>query len=162
MKVKAVVALQGLAKIFKKLPLGGKITAISSLATLCVAIHPVVEEPGRLKTAINGIVERDGVVQYAYRTTITDELPKEYINTSDDPKVTDVVILLREKGDDRLYFYRDEPGKRYEDWHQAVWDERKKDQRVSMIISFLISMGLTIGSYPGVIGRLLDLVPKKL
>ncbi len=162
MNVKAVVALQGLAKIFKKLPLWGKITAISSLATLCVAIHPVVEEPGRMAYAINGIVERDGVVEYAHHTNFVDKLPDVYINTTDDPKVTDMVILLREKGDDRVYFYRDEPGKRYEDWHQAVWDERKKDQRVSMIISFLISMGLTIGSYPGVIGRLLDLVPKKL
>ncbi len=162
MNVKAVVALQGLAKIFKKLPLWGKITAISSLATLCVAIHPVVEEPGRLSYHINGIKKEDGQLKFVVRSMFTDEFPEEYINTSDDPKATDMVIILREKGDDRVYFYRDEPGKRYEDWHQAVWDERKKDQRVSMIISFLISMGLTIGSYPGVIGRLLDLVPKKL
>ncbi len=162
MNIKAVFALQGLVNIFKQLPVLGKLTAISSLITLAIAIHPTVEEPGRLAYQINGIVERDGVVEYAYRSTFTDKFPDEYINTSADPKVKDMVIILREKGDDEIYFYRDTPGKKYDDWHQAVWDERKKEQRVNMMIAFMVSMGLTIVSYPGVIRRLLELVPKHL
>ncbi len=160
MSTKSILAIQRLVNVFKRLPLWGKFMSLSALATLYVAIRPTVKEPGDLAYQINGIVERNGVVEYAYQSTFTDKFPDEYINTDDAPKVKDMVIILREKGDDEIYFYRDTPGKKYDDWHQAVWKERKKEQRKKMTFTFLLTMGLTFFSYSGIIGGLLDLIPR--
>ncbi len=156
--------IQEIVRVFKTLPLWGKLAVMSSLATLTVAIAPTVPNPARLIYRFDSITVKNGNLVYTGGYFFTDKFPDKYINTSMDPEEGDMVIILRERDAERndVYFYRQERGKRYEDWHQAVWDYKKKQQRTSMTMAFMLSMGLAIGSYPGLIRRLLELIPRRL
>ncbi len=158
-KVKAIFA--DLARVYKLLPFWGQSLLLASMVSWYVAVFPTVDEPKHLTYQINGIAQtEDGEVRYSYLSRFTDEFPDEYINTSASPEVGDMVIILREKGEDEVYFYRDEPGKKYPDWRNAVWDYKKDRQREVMVASFLFSISIALASYPGLITRLWDLIPK--
>ncbi len=173
---KVLNALGELAGVFIKLPLWGKLSVLASLGTLALAINPPVDKPFRLTYQINGITERDGHIGYTYASTFTNMFPDEYINTSDAPAVRDMVIILKEvtpemaqdrdlydkvinSDDTEVYFYRDEKGKRYDDWLQALWDHKIEGARMKYTFAFLLSVSASLVSYPGLIRKLLNLIP---
>ncbi len=166
-----------LTGVLLKLPLWGKMAVIGALGSLALAILPPVDKPFRLTYQINGITERDAHAEYTYASTFTNKFPIEYINTTDVPKVRDMVIILKEvtpemaqdrdlydevinSDDTEVYFYRDEKGKRYDDWLQAVWDYKKDAARLDAIFAFLTTTSIALASYPGLVRRLISLIPR--
>ena len=153
-------------RILRKLPNYGKVLALASVATLYVAIHPTVTEPKMVHRHYNRVIEKDGKLDFKLTPMFIKKFPKnsEYINTGTKPHLGDEFVVLKtdeEDGSHKYYLYRHVFGHNITEWKAAIVKYRKSEKRRRMTESFLYSISLCLGSYPGLIRRMLNLIPKK-
>lgn len=153
--------VQDFYRILKTLPNYGKVLAVASVATLYVAINPSVKWPTVMGYEYNWVRERDGKMVYALRTKLAaNQKPTTYVNTGTKPHPGDEIVIIKVHDRKKPYFFRHEFGKGYRRWEEAIYDYRKSQKRKRMIVSFLFSTGLCLASYPGLVRRMLALIPK--
>ena len=153
--------VQDFYRILKTLPNYGKVLAVASVATLYVAINPSVKWPTVMGYEYNWVRERDGKMVYALRTKLAaNQKPTTYVNTGTEPHPGDEIVIIKVHDRKKPYFFRHEFGKGYRRWEEAIYDYRKSQKRKRMIVSFLFCTCLCLASYPGLVRRMLALIPK--
>lgn len=150
-------------RAFLKLPNYGKVLAVASIATLYLAIFPSVKQPIMYKYEWNRIeLNEKGEKVFLRKSAIAkDGVPSFYVNSSQTPKPKDTMVILDIIDDDTPYMFKEERGTNVFDWVEAVYDYKKSAKRKKMAASFLFSITLAMASYPGLIRRLWNLIPKK-
>ena len=158
--------VQDFYRIVRNLPNYGKILAVASVATLCVAIHPTVTGPKAIHRHYNRVIEKNGKLDFMLTPMFITKFPKnsEYINTGTKPHLDDQFVVLKtdeKDGSHKYYIYRHVFGHNLNEWYASIMEYRKKEKRKKMTASFLFSISLCMASYPGLIRRMIKLIPKK-
>lgn len=150
-------------RAFLKLPNYGKVLALASIATLYLALFPSVKKPIMRKYEWNRIeLNEDGKKVFLRKSAIAkDGVPSYYVNSDQKPKPKDTMVILDVIDDDTPYMYKEVRGSMPWHWMDAVYEYKKSAKRKKMAASFLFSITLAMASYPGLIRRLWNLIPKK-
>lgn len=153
-------------RVLRNLPNYGKVLALASVATLYVAIHPTVTEPKAIHRHYNRVIEKNGKLDFMLPPMFITKFPKnsEYINTGTKPHLDDQFVVLKtdeKDGSHKYYIYRHVFGHNLNEWQASIMEYRKQEKRRKMTTSFLFSISLCLASYPGLIRRMLNLIPKK-
>jgi len=155
-------------RIIRKLPIAGKIMALASMTTLYYAINPSVKDFDYFdpRWAYEKLVEVNGKLKYSglnwpqrYHKRIT-YVPDHYINTSEKPKVNDRVVIVylnEEDKEKKLYLLNLKYDCDIMHWHKMILEDKKSEKRTKLLFMFVFSAGISLGSYPGLIDRLLSL-----
>ena len=151
-------------RALSKLPNWGKVMALASVASLFCAIHPVVKPINDLTYNHNRLyVNEKGKLDLYLYPSVSKEFPNEYININRKPCAGDNVVILRErlnpKGEIFMFYNPRVSGGTA--WKKCLNSYLKNRQRKKMALSFVFSASLCLGSFPGLIKRMLELIPRK-
>lgn len=152
--------------ILRNLPNYGKVMAMASLATLYLAINPMYETPVAIYGQYNRVVERNGKLDFTLPPMFVKKFPQdaEYINTGRKPQPGEEFAIIKtdeKDGSHKYYLYKHAFGHSHSEWKATIKEYRKTQSRKKMTASFLFSVGICLASYPGLIRRMLNLIPKK-
>lgn len=153
-------------RILRNLPNYGKIMALASVATLYVAINPTIEKPQLLHWHYNKVIEVNGKNEFRLTPMFVKKFPRnaKYINTGTKPHPGEEFVIIKtdeKDGSHKYYLYRHVFGHNYSEWMTCIESYRKTEKRKKMTASFLFCAGICLASYPGLVRRMLSLIPKK-
>ena len=151
-------------RALSKLPNWGKVMALASVASHFCAIHPVVKPINDLTYNHNRLyVNEKGKLDLYMFASVSNEFPNEYININRKPCAGDNVVILRERLNEKgeIFMFYNPRASGITVWRKNLNNYLKNRQRKKMAVSFLFSARLCLGSFPGLIKRMMELIPRR-
>ncbi len=140
---------------FRELPILGKVLTTSFVILLLCWIYPPIPDVPFMDWYNTYIAEdADGRLYYRYESRLAGQydVPDHYVNSSDDPKHGDKVMILKPRGTEDIYLFRPISGRSsYEYRVEAVENEIRQGRRRMIFFLLIVNVIAALVVYPNLI-----------